>query len=188
MGMNVLKIFKGDESVEIERKYLVKRIPDNIESFSKLKIEQGYLCRNPVLRIRKSNEDYYLTYKARNKCKAKSENMAKNSSISATGAIVREEVELPLSKEAYDTLKGKIEGNMVYKTRCLIPIHGGLTAELDIFDGLLKGLMLVEVEFANVEEANRFLPPAWFGKDVSGDKRYSNSYMSTLSSIEEYEI
>lgn len=161
--------------MEIERKFLVKNLPDNIAACRKLKIEQGYLCRNPILRIRKSNDDYYLTYKARNRCGER------------TGVIVREEVELPLSGEAYSTLKGKIEGNMVYKTRYIIPIHDGLKAELDIFEGLLSGLMLVEVEFASENEACAFVPPDWFGKDVSDDKRYSNYYMSTLSSIKEYE-
>jgi CYTH domain-containing protein len=161
--------------MEIERKFLVKKLPDNIASCKKLKIEQGYLCRNPILRIRKSNEDYYLTYKSKNGCKKR------------TGIIAREEVELPLSGEAYDTLKGKIEGNMVCKTRYLIPIHNGLTAELDIFEGLLTGLMMVEVEFASKNEACAFVPPDWFGKDVSDDIRYSNYYMSTLSSIKEYE-
>ena len=49
--------------MEIERKYLVKSLPDNLESYEQKKIAQGYLCTNPVLRIRRSNDEYFLTYK-----------------------------------------------------------------------------------------------------------------------------
>jgi CYTH domain-containing protein len=38
--------------------------------------------------------------------------------------------------------------------------------------------MLVEVEFASVDEANAFIAPDWFGEDVTEDGRYHNSYMS----------
>ena len=51
-------------------------------------------------------------------------------------------------------------------------------AELDIFKGDLDSLKLVEVEFCSVEEANNFIPPEWFGKDVTTDGRYHNSYIS----------
>ena len=66
---------------------------------------------------------------------------------------------------------------MVMKTRCRIPL-GNYTAELDIFHGAHEGLLLVEVEFPSVEAANAFVPPAWFGDDVSGDPRYRNSYLA----------
>ena len=49
--------------MEIERKYLPKYLPENLEQYKKKKIAQGYLCTNPVVRIRRSNDDYYLTYK-----------------------------------------------------------------------------------------------------------------------------
>ena len=69
---------------------------------------------------------------------------------------------------------------MLTKTRYLIPIDDGLTAELDIFEGRFAGLILVEVEFDSVEQAESFTPPAWFGKEVTYDKRYHNSYLSRL--------
>ncbi len=160
--------------MEIERKYAVHKIPGELTSYPCKRIEQGYLCSNPTIRIRKSNEEYYLTYKSR------SGNEMKEGS-----AIIRNEVELPLTEEAYLTLKTKTEGNMVYKTRYLIPLEDGLTAELDVFEGVLSGLVFAEVEFPDEKTADRFVPPAWLGQDLSGDDRYSNHYLSGLSSSDE---
>ncbi len=159
--------------MEIERKYRVCEMPGELAIYPSKRIEQGYLCHNPILRIRKSNEDYYLTYKSRTGHKKKG------------GAIIRNEVELPLTEEAYLTLRAKTEGNMVYKTRYLIPIAEELTAELDVFEGVLSGLIFVEVEFPDEKAADDFTPPAWMGEELSGDKRFSNYYLSKLSSCEE---
>ena len=49
--------------MEIERKYLVKTLPENLENYECKQIAQGYLCTSPVVRIRRSNDTYYLTYK-----------------------------------------------------------------------------------------------------------------------------
>ena len=49
--------------MEIERKYLVSGIPDNIDSYPCRFIEQGYLNTAPVVRVRRDNDNYYLTYK-----------------------------------------------------------------------------------------------------------------------------
>ena len=51
--------------MEIERKYLVKTLPQNYQNYPVRKIEQGYLCTNPVVRVRRDNDDFYLTYKGR---------------------------------------------------------------------------------------------------------------------------
>jgi CYTH domain-containing protein len=160
--------------MEIERKYEIKYIPGELSDYKSKKIEQGYLCHNPTIRIRKSNKDYYMTYKSKTGAKEKE-----------GGAIIRNEVELPLTKEAYLTLKAKTDGNMVYKTRYLIPLEGGLTAELDIFEGILTGLVFAEVEFPDVEASDVFLPPDWFGTELSSDKRYTNYHLSRLSSYQE---
>lgn len=162
--------------MEIERKFEVRRFPDDLESYPVKKIEQGYLCSSPIVRIRKSNEDYYLTYKSRTGLDKRE-----------GSAIIRNEVELPLTGEAYQTLRKKTEGNIVYKTRYLIPIEDGLTAELDIFEGVLSGLFFVEVEFPDETSADAFVPPEWFGRDVSEDTRFSNHYLSLISSLHELE-
>ncbi len=145
--------------MEIEKKYLVPVLPEGLENFSKKQIAQGYLCTRPVVRIRKSNEDYYLTYKGE-------------------GLMVREEYNLPLTKESYDHLLKKIDGLLIAKTRYLIPLWDGLTAELDVFEGDLAPLQLVEVEFSSIEEAEGFTPPDWFGEDVTNSGKYHNSYLS----------
>lgn len=163
--------------MEIERKYAIHQIPKDLEQYNKKKIEQGYLCHNPILRIRKSNDNYILTYKSREGIGAQKEGQA----------IINHETELPLTKEAFETLKKKTEGNMINKTRYLIPLEDGLTAELDVFEGALTGLVFAEVEFPDEKAADAFVPPTWFGKDLSGDKRFSNYYLSKLNSLSELE-
>ena len=145
--------------MEIERKYLVKTLPENLENYECKQIAQGYLCTSPVVRIRRSNDTYYLTYKGE-------------------GLMVREEYNLPLTKETYAHLLPKFDGKKKKKKRYLIPLSEKLTAELDVFEQELSGLLLVEVEFDTVEEANNFVPPAWFGEDVTNSGKYHNSYMS----------
>ena len=110
--------------MEIERKYLVKEIPVNLDQYESKKIAQGYLCTEPVVRIRRSNNDYYMTYKG-------------------DGLMAREEYNLPLTEEAYTHLRPKIDGLLIAKTRYLIPLNDKLTAELDIFEEDLKGLIIV---------------------------------------------
>ena len=51
--------------MEIEKKFRIKRFPEGLEQYPCIEIEQGYLCRGPVVRIRKANEDYILTYKSK---------------------------------------------------------------------------------------------------------------------------
>lgn len=145
--------------MEIERKYLVRRLPDDLSKYEAKKIAQGYLCTDPVVRIRRSNDNYYMTYKG-------------------DGLMVREEYNLPLTREAYEHLLPKIDGLLIAKTRYLIPLTDRLTAELDVFEGVLSALTLVEVEFDSVEEANAFIPPEWFGEDVTESGKYHNSYLS----------
>lgn len=156
--------------MEIERKFLVKTLPENLEQYKSKEIEQGYLCRKPTIRIRKSNDNYILTYKSDFGIEDSSERTAK----------VLNEVEVPLTKEGYEHLKGKIDNHRITKKRYLIPLADTLTAELDIFGGHLEGLMVVEVEFKEEESANQFCPPEWFGTDVSLDARYTNGYLSTV--------
>lgn len=157
--------------MEIERKYAINHLPADLSQYHFKKIEQGYLCHNPTVRIRKSNEDYILTYKS----KLGIEEAKKGS------PVMHHEVELPLTEEAYQTLKEKTDGNIIYKTRYLIPLEGGLTAELDVFEGVLSGLAFIEVEFSDVKASEDFIPPVWFGKELSEDKRFSNYHLSKLS-------
>ncbi len=145
--------------MEIERKYLIHTLPDNLNIVKTREIEQGYLCTEPVVRIRKDNDKYELTYKSK-------------------GLMSREEYNLPLTEEAYEHLKEKIDGRLIVKSRHEIPLGESLIIELDIFHGELKPLILAEVEFPDVEKANAFTPPGWFGEDVTFSSEYHNSTLS----------
>lgn len=164
--------------MEIERKYQINQIPADLSKYEFKEIEQGYLCHNPTIRIRKSNNDFILTYKS----KIGIEETKKGS------PVINQEVELLLTQEAYQTLKAKIDGNMIYKTRYILPIENGLIAELDIFKGLLSGLVIVEVEFPDLKTSMNFMPPVWFGKELSDNKQVSNYHLSKLSSCSELVI
>ena len=161
--------------MEIERKYLVRSLPNDLESYPHVEIEQGYLCTSPTLRVRRMGDDYILTVK---------EKMRNG----ATTAIVNREEEFALSDEGYHLLRAKCEGHLVCKTRYRIDLRrseaDGLyttqIAELDIFHGVHEGLRLVEVEFPSPEAAEAFVAPEWFGEEVSADPRYRNSYLASL--------
>ena len=148
--------------MEIERKYLINTPPSDYTSYPSKEIEQGYICTNPVIRIRRSNNRYVLTVKGE-------------------GLMVREEHELPLTEETFLHLKTKVDGNFIKKTRYLIPYNEKLTIELDIFHGKLAPLILAEIEFDSIEQANAFVPPAWFGEDVTNSNKYHNNNLSQLS-------
>ena len=90
--------------------------------------------------------------------------------------MAREELEAALTKGAYEHLLEKIDGHPITKRRYLIPLDP-YTVELDIFSGHMDGLIMAEVEFPSIEEADAFVPPAWFGADVTEDNRYHNSNM-----------
>lgn len=147
--------------MEIERKYLLKELPEDLFSFPCRQIEQAYLSIQPVIRIRRLNEDYILT------CKS-------------DGLLARQEVELPLTKEAYNHLLPKADGTIISKTRYIIPLTDGLQIELDVFHGALNGFIMAEVEFPTLEMAETFTPPAWFGEDVTLNPAFHNSNLSTM--------
>jgi len=147
--------------MEIERKFLLKELPENLESYPVRHLEQGYLCTAPVVRIRRDNDKYELTYKGK-------------------GCMVREEHNLPLTKEAYEHLREKIDGRLIVKKRYMIPFEK-YTIELDVFEGDLAPLALAEVEFVTEEEAKAFTPPDWFAEDVTFSKLYHNSFLSQFN-------
>ena len=150
--------------MEIERKYLIRRLPGNTENYPCRIISQGYLNTDPVVRIRRDNDKYELTYKSK-------------------GFMERQEYNLPLTREAYEHLLTKIDGYMIRKKRYMIPLKCGLTAELDVFEEQLAPLLLVEVEFQSEEDALSFVPPSWFGEDVTFSGEYHNSRLAGMTSF-----
>ena len=164
------------KGLEIEKKYLVDNLDDvmsiiNLDNCKKLYIEQGYLSSNPTIRVRKYNDEYCITYKSRIK------------DIKDSDVIVNKEVELPLTQESYNHMIEKIDYNVVKKIRYIIELEDGLVAELDVFEGKLKGLVMVEVEFRDEDEAIKFNKPMWFGEDVSSKKMYKNLYLAQVEDV-----
>lgn len=158
--------------MEIERKFTLKELPADLESFPHHEIEQAYLNIEPVIRIRRQDEKYFLTYKG-------------------SGMMAREEYNLPLNEEAYHHLLEKADGNIISKTRYVIPLENPvfskdfvpsenpqLYIELDVFRAPFAPLIMAEVEFPSVEMANAFVAPDWFLEDVTNDPAYHNSNMS----------
>lgn len=150
--------------MEIERKFLVTQLPDNLESFPFHMIEQAYLCTEPVIRIRRQDKEFILTYKTK-------------------GFLSREEYNLPLDERSYNHLKSKVDGHVISKKRYLIPTNDSLTIELDIFDAPHQGLQLAEVEFPDEITAKAFIPPLWFGEDVTFSSIYQNNTLSQKTQI-----
>lgn len=155
--------------MEIEKKFLVRDIPDELENAEKWEISQGYLCtleNAPTIRIRKVNDLYNLTYKSRAGVKQE------------RNVIINQEEEFPITRECFEHLAGKVDGHLITKTRYRFPIGVRDVAELDIFHGALEGLCLVEVEFSTIQDAKDFIAPDWFGEDVSDDASFRNASLA----------
>lgn len=158
--------------MEIEKKFLVDLSLIDYESYPHRLIEQGYLSTKPVVRVRRDQDEYYLTYKSQ-------------------GLMVREEANLPLDETSYQHLIKKSDGTLITKWRYLIPYsyiplsgssEATCTIELDVFKGKLSGLVIAEVEFPSVESADNFSTPSWFIKEVTNDARYQNCNLINVDS------
>ena len=150
--------------MEIERKFTVKTMPKDLDSYAYHVIEQAYLTTDPAIRVRREDERYYMTYKG---------------TRDGNTALSHEEYNLPLTREAYETLSSKADGHVIRKKRYLIP-YGGHTIELDVFNEPFSPLVIAEVEFETEDAANDFCPPDWFDEDVTGNKQYSNAWLSRM--------
>jgi len=147
---------------EIERKFLVRQLPDNLARFHHAEIAQGYLVSlddGLQVRLRKSGDRYSLTYKR------------------GIGNV-REEREVELTSEQFDALWPATEGKRLAKTRYEIPF-GERIVEIDLYHERHEGLVVAEVEFEEEDEATNFQPPEWLGEDVTGDPRYSNQLLAS---------
>ena len=150
-----------NENKEIEKKYLVTRIPPGIGSSGGTFIEQGYLAVSAdgtEIRLRKKANRYFQTVKK-------------------GSGLVRTEVEIELAEAQFTALWPLTAGKRLSKYRHEVPI-GLHVCELDVFCGPLKGLVLAEVEFSSIEDSRQFAPPDWFGADVTGDGRFKNRHLA----------
>lgn len=177
--------------IEIEKKFTVKELPKDLEKYPFHHIEQGYLNVHPAIRVRRQDDEYYMTYKS-----AKQKGTEESPESGDIGQI---EYNMPLDKASYEHLAAKADGNVIRKKRYLIPINddsfteeflnanpelkklvenGSIKIELDVFEAPFEGRILAEVEFPSEDAAKEYNPASWFDQDVTGDRRYSNSQMS----------
>ena len=157
-----MKKVTSDIHREIERKFLVRKLPDDLTSYPSSDISQGYLVSlndGLQVRLRKSGERHSLTYKR-------------------GMGNVREEREVELTTEQFATLWPATEGKRLVKTRYEIPF-GDRVVEIDVYHDRHEGLVVAEVEFDTEEAAKDFQPPDWLGDDVTGDPRYSNQLLAS---------
>ena len=155
------------DDVEIERKWLIKEedIPydlngDKVEVYD---IQQTYLCFDPEMRVRNYNNGESFEYTMKT-------NMTSD-------GLVRDEVNIDITKEQYDNLIKKKEGYTIHKTRYQFYDKGEIIA-IDIFHGDLDGLAYMEIEFASKEESDNYKDPDWVIKDVTDDINYKNGHLA----------
>ncbi len=146
--------------VEIERKFLVDRLPDGLGKGDP--IEQGYLAIGDdgvEVRVRRRGDDTTLT-------------------IKSGPGMMRTEEELAIDGRRFWSLWPLTEGRRVTKTRHVIPLDDDIAVELDVYSGAHDGLLTAEIEFPSAEASEAFEPPAWLGREVTGDGDYANQALA----------
>ena len=147
--------------MEIERKFLVEELPSELGSLEKIAIRQGYVDIDDndfELRLRQKDDLFCQT-------------------IKQGSGLVRQEYEIELTRDQFKSLWPLTENRRINKVRYNLSI-GDVICELDIFGEALKGLQLVEVEFDTLEKSSAFIPPDWFGNEVTDDRRYKNRQLA----------
>ena len=141
---------------EIERKFLLKRLPDGLADYPHEEIEQGYLALEEGIqvRLRKEGNVRWLTYKRGNKS-------------------TREEREVRLTAEQFEALWPATAERRLSKIRYDVPYQKYIV-EVDVYTGRHDGVIVAEVEFPDEKSCREFVPPDWFGEEVTGHSRYSN--------------
>lgn len=153
---------KQKDTHEIERKFLIKRLPANLGRAKSHRILQGYLATEPDdrhVRVRKKGNNASLTFKL-------------------VRGNQRDEREINLTPKQFAALWPGTAGRRLRKVRYEIPWKT-FVVEIDVYGGKNKGLVVAEVEFPTLTACRKFKPPDWFGREVTGQKRYSNIRLAT---------
>jgi CYTH domain-containing protein len=145
---------------EIERKFLLDELPRALAFARRTAILQGYLAvdGDTEVRVRRTANGDTLT-------------------IKHGSGKVRVEEELALDGRQADALWELTDGRRLQKTRREMRVDG-ILVEIDEYSGALDGLIVAEVEFDDEEAARAFMPPAWFGREVTGEAAYANRSLS----------
>lgn len=145
---------------EIERKFLIKTIPIDIEKFPHQEIIQWYFndpTTGKSIRVRHIWEAYKVTRKKWH-------------------GLVREEIEADITKWEFDQLRFQVDNHFLEKTRYELP-YEWLIIQLDIYKNL-QGLKTAEVEFASKRDAKKFIAPERFGEELTRMREASNGYIA----------
>jgi CYTH domain-containing protein len=146
---------------EIERKFLVHSLPP-LKGIPCYEIEQGYLATElgrSEVRLRRSRDQLLLT--------------VKRDRDDAEGSHSRDEINVILTQEQWDTLWPATSGRRVTKKRYVVP-YGDRAVEIDVFRAGNEGIITAEVEFPDAELAQEFVPPEWLGEEITSRPEYSN--------------
>lgn len=146
---------------EDERRFLVKRRPGNLERFKKVEISQGYLVIADDREARLRSEDGNKFFQA----------------VKIGGGRKRLTPEMKVSRKFFDTFWPATEDFRLRKTRYFIP-HGRQVLHLDIFHDELEGYEHVETEFKSKRKGDRFVPPSWFGREVTDDPAHNGKNLA----------
>ena len=135
--------------MEIERKWKIAGFPASLAPIRSAHMRQGYLSVAPVVRIRDEGGRYVLCFKG-------------------PGTLAREEIELPLDEETFGRLEALIGRPLVTKEYRAYRLPDGHTLEVSLVDeGEETAFYYAEVEFATLEEARAFEPPAFLGRELT---------------------
>jgi len=139
--------------IELEKTYLAKKLPDNLKDCKFKEIIDVYIPKDsehPKLRLRKNGDKFEMT---------------KKEPINEGDASRQEEQTIKLTKIEFDALN-KLEGKRVHKLRYYFD-YNGRTAEIDVFQDAIKGLVLVDFEFETIDEKNKFEMPDFCLADIT---------------------
>lgn len=164
------------KETEIEKKYKVKRLPENLNDFEHKMIEQSYLNKGGApIRLRKFIKGNQISCVFSKKARISEDSFE----------CIEHNIELPES--IYQELLEAKEGRTIIKTRYTIPLTDGLHIDLDIFHDFFEGVCVAEIEYSFIEQANNYKVPNWLGEELTNSEKLSNAYMATKATdISEY--
>lgn len=155
--------------IELEKTFLVKELPKDIEECESLEISDVYIPHNvkhPILRIRKMGEDRF--------------EMTKKSPVKGNDSSEQSEETIILSEEEFKELSSSIKGKRLRKIRYFYPWEGvkGNKADIDVFLDNFKGLVIVDFEFNSSSEKENFKMPDFCLADFTQEKATAGGWLA----------
>lgn len=150
--------------IELELTYLVKNIPADLKDYPSMELVDIYIpetSEHPHLRIRKRGDKMEITKKV---------------PIKGTDSSEQHEFTIDLWPDEFEALS-KMPGKRVKKIRYFYPV-GDRTAEVDIFQEDLEGLVVADFEFKTVEEKSSFIKPDFCGDEVTQDRLLAGGFLA----------